>query len=79
MTVSKQKLGVQHVKRKQYRYFNIEWAWSKIFEFTNFSVGILELKKVQFAFCKATALRYKTRWRYKTKRLHTDFWPTLYL
>ena len=29
-------LGVQHVQRQQYRCFNIESAWSKIFEFSNF-------------------------------------------
>ena len=28
--------------RQQYRCFNIEWAWSNIFEFSNFDNGILE-------------------------------------
>ena len=35
-------------------------------------------KKVQYNICNATALKSKTRRRYKTKRLPTDFWPTLY-
>ena len=36
------KLGVQHVQKQQYRCFNIEWAWSGIFEFSNVGDGILE-------------------------------------
>ena len=36
------KLGVEHVESQQYRYFNFEWAWSKIFEFSNFDDGIFE-------------------------------------
>ena len=39
---SLKKLGVEHVQSQQYRCFNIEWAWSKIFEFSNFDDGILE-------------------------------------
>ena len=39
---SLKKLGVQHVQREQYRCFNIEWAWSKIFEFSNCGDGILK-------------------------------------
>ena len=39
---SLKKLGVEHVQSKQYRCFNFEWAWSKIFEFSNFDDGILE-------------------------------------
>ena len=46
---------------------NIEWAWSQIFEFSTESSN----KKVQYAICKATALKYKTRRRYKTQRLPT--------
>ena len=33
---SLKKLGVKHVQSQQYRCFNIEWAWSKIFEFSKF-------------------------------------------
>ena len=36
------KLGVQHVQSQKYRSFNIDSAWSKIFEFSNFDGGILE-------------------------------------
>ena len=36
------KLGVEHVQSQQYRCFDFEWAWSKIFEFSNFDDGILE-------------------------------------
>ena len=39
---SLKKLVVQHVQRQQYRCFNIEWAWSVIFEFSNFDDGIVE-------------------------------------
>ena len=39
---SLKELGVEHVQSQQYRCFNIEWAWSKIFEFSNFDDGILE-------------------------------------
>ena len=35
-------------------------------------------KQVQYAICKATTLKYKTWQRYKTQRMGTDFWPTLY-
>ena len=50
-------------------------------KYSNFLILTTESlnNKVQYAICKATALKYKTRWRYKTKRLPTDFWPTLYL
>ena len=36
------KLGIEHVQSQQDRWFNFEWAWSKIFEFSNFDDGILE-------------------------------------
>ena len=39
---------------------------------------ILHVMHPGYAIYKATALKYKTRRRYKTKRLHTDFWPILY-
>ena len=42
--VNGKKLGVhfQHVQKQKYRCFNIEWVWSKIFEFSNFGDVILE-------------------------------------
>ena len=49
-------------------------------KYSNFQILMTESsnKKVQYAICKATALKYKTRRRYlKTKRLPTDFWPIL--
>ena len=48
-------------------------------KYSNFQILMTESsnKKVQNAICKATALKYKTRRRYKTKRLPTDFWPIL--
>ena len=39
---SLKKIGVQHVQSQQYRCFNIEWAWFKIFEFSKFDDAILE-------------------------------------
>ena len=39
---SLKKLGVEHVQSQQYRCSNIEWAWSKIFEFSHFDDRILE-------------------------------------
>jgi len=39
---SLKRLGVEHVQSQQYRCFNFEWAWCKIFEFSNFVDGILE-------------------------------------
>ena len=33
---------IQHVQRQQYRCFNIEWVWCKLFEFSNFGDKILE-------------------------------------
>ena len=51
---------------------------SRIFKFLNFDDGILEQVGTVCYICRATALKYKTRRRYKTKRLPTDFWPTLY-
>ena len=39
---SLKKLDVEHVQSQQYRCFNIEWAWSNIFEFSKFDDGILE-------------------------------------
>ena len=74
--LSLKKLGVQHVQREQYRCFNIEWAWSKIFEFSNFGDGILDqVGTVSHYICKATTLKYKTRRWYKTQRMGTDFCP----
>ena len=48
------KLGVHHVQRQQYRCFNIEWAWSKIFEFSNFGDGMLELVQSRYSMPSAT-------------------------
>ena len=36
---SLKKLGVEHVRSHQYECFSIEWAWSKIFEISNFDDG----------------------------------------
>ena len=40
--LSPKKIGVEHVQSQQDRWFNFEWAWSKIFKFSNFDDGILE-------------------------------------
>ena len=50
-------------------------------KYSNFQIFATESsnkKVVQYAICKVTALKYKTRRSYKIKRLHTDYWPTLY-
>ena len=52
-------LGVQHVQNQQYRCLNIEWAWSKIFEFSNFVDGILEQKSPFTPLVFSTATIYR--------------------
>ena len=48
-------------------------------KYSNFQILTTESSnKKTYTICNATALKYKTRRRYKTKRLPTDFWPTLY-
>ena len=48
-------------------------------KYSNFQTLMTESsnKKVQYAIRKATGLKYKTRRRYKTKHLPSDFLPTL--
>ena len=53
--------GVQHVQREQYRCFNFEWVWSSFQILTSESSN-----SMLSAFCKATALKYKSRRSYTT-------------
>ena len=65
----KKKLGVEHVQSQQYRCFNIEWAWSKIFEFSKFDDGILNQVSTVCYLQSNKQVKYKTRRCYKAQRM----------
>ena len=51
--VGKKSVGVQHVQREQYRCLNVELVWSKLFEFSNFDDGILEVRTRRYSMLSA--------------------------
>ena len=48
-------------QRREYKQFNVDWVWPLKTEFSNFGDGIFNSIMVQYAICKATTLKYKTR------------------